>query len=333
MSDDEQLEALQQRARAALDSESFDEALQFYLEAAKLTPEQAWPWVYAAHCHEELGNLDEALDKLRKAEAIAPSNWKTQRYIGRVLQELGRSVEAEAPLRRAAENDPAAISLIYLFSVLSRLGRDEEAEEAVRQALVVEPGNDEAHYNLGVSLRFRKEYINAEVHFRRAVELDSNYMVAYAELGFVLQATGRNEEAVEASLKAVDLDPNYYWARLYLASAYYALDAHDQAEFQYKEAIRIDDEVAIGLALYGDFLGSRTDDRQKAESNLRRAVELEPSGVTRYYLGKHLLRWGREKDAREQLAAAASDGHEKARILLVNGDQNRPLVTPLDTRK
>jgi tetratricopeptide (TPR) repeat protein len=205
MSDDEQLETLWQRARAALDSESFDEALQFYLEAAKITPERAWPWVYAAHCHEELGNLDDALDKLRKAEAIAPGNWKTQRYIGRVLRDLGRSAEAEAPLRRATENDPEAISLIYLFSVLSRLGRDEEAEEAVRQALALEPENDEGHYNLGVALRFRNEDIDAEVHFRRAIELDSDYMVAYAELGFVLQAThtmgcGRGQERGDLAL-------------------------------------------------------------------------------------------------------------------------------------
>jgi hypothetical protein len=68
---------------------------------------------------------------------------------------------------------------------------------------------------------------------------------------------------------------------------------------------------------YGDFLACERTDRITAESYLRKAVEIEPKGdAGNYYLGKHLLHWDREVEAKKFLTTAARLGHAKARELL-----------------
>jgi len=58
----------------------------------------------------------------------------------------------------------------------------------------------------------------ALAYYQRAIQEDSSYALAYNDMGIILEAKGRIEDAKEAYLKAIALDPN-------LLSPYYNLAA------------------------------------------------------------------------------------------------------------
>lgn len=78
---------------------------------------------------------------------------------------------------------------------------------------------------------------------------------------------------------------------------------------------------------YGDFLACEKNDSSTAEWYLRKAIEIEPkSEITNYYMGKHLLYWDREKEAKSFLTNAARLGHAKARKLLQQFERHGKLL-------
>ena len=57
--------------------------------------------------------------------------------------------------------------------------------------LELDPDHAAAHINLGTLHYNRQEYALAEKHYRRAIEIDPRYALAYFDLGNVLDETGR----------------------------------------------------------------------------------------------------------------------------------------------
>jgi tetratricopeptide (TPR) repeat protein len=65
-----------------------------------------------------------------------------------------------------------------------------------------------AHQNLGVALFNLKRYTQAEESLRFAISLDPQMLGAYYNLGLVLVAENRREEAKAAFRKARELGPD-----------------------------------------------------------------------------------------------------------------------------
>ena len=117
--------------------------------------------------------------------------------------------------------------------------------------------------------------------------------------------------------RAVDHNPDDGWSRAYLANGLWKLRKLKAAEEQYRSLIDLWPTDALPYWCYGDFLACERNDNSTAESYLRRALEIDPKGqFTNYYLGKHLLHWDREEEAKRFLKNAARLGHAKARALL-----------------
>ena len=287
------------------------------LQALTLAPRKLRLLIELADCEKELGDLSAALRSLRRAERVRPDSATVQLRIGIVQLELGRPKLAERALRRALELEPSAPAHNLLFAVLSRQGREAEGEPHLRAALRLDPRNEEAHCNLGICYRKRRQLARAERHLRSAIEIDPGYQVAYAELGEVLLMRGQHAEARRALRKAVRLRPEAYWARLYLAQASQELRRLKEAEDQYREALELRPEDPLGHALYGEFLSVVRGRPVDAESCLHTAVMLDPRDATaQYHMGKHLCRTGRDREGRKHLRRAARFGDARALTLL-----------------
>jgi len=90
-----------------------------------------------------------------------------------------------------------------------------EAIEKYEQGLSMEPKNTVGYNLLGMAYRFRfnetgaQEYKEKEIAaFKKAVELDSKYWLAYKNLSASLYYQGRKKEAVPYIEKALELQPN-----------------------------------------------------------------------------------------------------------------------------
>ncbi len=303
---------------AARDLGRYKIAQWWFIKASKegVRKERAACWLMVAYCDEELGNLNEALRSLRKAERCNPRLSLIQVQIGLIQLELGRAKLAERALRKAIELKPSAIALIFLASSLARQGRFREQKICYQKALRLEPRNDEAHYNLGICYRDERQYSRAEKHFRYAIEIDPKYAIAYAELGLTLFRKGLYRESRIVLRRSIRLDPDNYWSRLYLAIANWQLRRLKEAEEQYQEALRIEPTEAYGYAVLGDFLSM--EQRGDGEKYLKKAMSLNPADeLTQYYMGKHLSNEYRDSEATIYLRKSARKGNESAKKLLV----------------
>jgi len=93
-----------------------------------------------------------------------------------------------------------------------------------------DPSYEEAYYNPGVLLRLSDRSSEAQIHLRKALELDLVFAAARRELGFVLALMKR---------QAVELAPDDAWAHIYLGAYLRGPDAEAaEAEFRIAEKLR-----------------------------------------------------------------------------------------------
>ncbi len=76
--------------------------------------------------------------------------------------------------------------------------------------------------------------------FRRAVEIDPNYVAAHRNLAYVYDRLGRTEEAAAAYRKGIELDPKDVVARNNLGVLYDKNGKQEEAIAEFEKALRID---------------------------------------------------------------------------------------------
>jgi len=140
----------------------------------------------------------------------------------------------------------------------------------------------------------------------KALELDPTLAEAHTSMAFVKQKLERDWAAAERGYKrAMELDPDYVWAphwySLYLA----AMGRHQESFVQIKRALEIEPTSAQITMVHGMlFYLARFYDR--AVEELGRALELEPWHVlATFYLGLAHLESGRYEEALALVARSA----------------------------
>lgn len=110
-------------------------------------------------------------------------------------------------------------------------GEDEEAEVLYRRVVELDPNMKSAWLNRGSILLNSKFYnlTEAERCFRRTLEIDPEYAMAHYNLGCCLDEQRELEKAVECYCAALKLDPLYTDAHFNIASAYERLDQKGKA--------------------------------------------------------------------------------------------------------
>jgi uncharacterized protein HemY len=77
-----------------------------------------------------------------------------------------------------------------------------------RASLALSPDQPHLEYNLGVALLRSGAYAKAEAAFRRAIELQSDFVDAHVRLGDALLAQGRLVEAAALYRQALLMQPS-----------------------------------------------------------------------------------------------------------------------------
>jgi DNA-binding winged helix-turn-helix (wHTH) protein/tetratricopeptide (TPR) repeat protein len=101
---------------------------------------------------------------------------------------------------------------------------------AAEKALLLDAGLAEAHLGLALALAFHdRRWDDAEVAYRRALELDPNYATGHHWYAFFLQTLGRYGEALDERRRALEIDPLTPMLGVGLAGLYLAMRQPDQA--------------------------------------------------------------------------------------------------------
>ena len=203
--------------RAALRLDRTDEALDYLRRARELRPSDPLT----------LGNLGEALVKAkRNTEAMAlyretlridPDFVSAQVGLGAALFNLERYDEALASLTRAMgqEIDPETAATAHYLAArtLQKLDRKDEAAAQFERTLERDPNHVDALDYLA-HLRFgQKKYEDALSLYRTQATLKPGSVTVHANIGVTLYFLGRHAEALESMEHVLRLDPDHPMAR------------------------------------------------------------------------------------------------------------------------
>jgi TolB-like protein/Flp pilus assembly protein TadD len=125
----------------------------------------------------------------------------------------------------------------------------DESRAAARRALALDAGLAEAHMVMGVLLSQRDwKWEEADLEFRKAIELAPSYSDAHAEYGFFLQGLGRYEAGVDAVRRAVAIDPLSadHWSQL--GRNLFRARHHDEAIRACERSLELEPNFGSGLS-------------------------------------------------------------------------------------
>ncbi len=89
--------------------------------------------------------------------------------------------------------------------VLKNLGQSQDAELSYRKAIEIKPDLADVHYNLGNLLKELGKSQDAELSYRKAIEIKPDYADAHYNLGKILRDLGQLKEAALENQKSIDI--------------------------------------------------------------------------------------------------------------------------------
>ena len=239
------------------------------------------------------GEHDLAKEKFEAALDADPDYGHAHAGLGWNLYYLGDYAGALGEFDKAIQIDPQDIDA-YIGK--SRAYQDREPPDydqailTLNRAAEVAPNNPGVFSNLGwvhraraISFEYgsddqKSSYSDAETQFRKALELNENYVDALTGLGWVLrdhaevlQDTAMYQEAVEVLEKSLSIKEDQPYAHDALGWAHYGLQQYDQAETAFRRAIELLSDYAdayYGLGLTLEAKGNIDEARQAYQTAL-----------------------------------------------------------------
>ncbi len=240
----------------------------------------------------QLGLVERALMSFDEAIRLDPGCTRAWINRGEALQALDRWDEAAIAYQEVLEAEPDNAHVhAYRGHVLVQLGdgdRLDEAERHCRRAIALMPGLSEAHTNLGNVLAAMGRDEDALASYRTALRLDPDLALPWNNIGCVEQRLGRFDAAHAAFERALANEPNHPRFHTNLAGLLAEQERDHEAIEHYRIARRCDPtfaEASTGLALALLKLGRHDEARLVLEDALR----LKPR-VAEIHLGLSRLR-------------------------------------------
>ena len=267
-------------------------------------------------------NFAGAEDAYKEVLKLKPRDARAAYGLGNVYSDQQRWDEAETAYRNSvmwAPNDADANVALSVVLVQPRAGGDNakrfaDAEMFARKSVQIDPKNAVGWDRLGVALQARG-LANSEMEhsYRRAIELDPQFAVAYAHLARMLNHANRGSEAVPLYEKAIELAKDPATLNL-IADSMQGEQLWPQSEPVLKRALELDARNPTSLILMGRLLivYKRF---QEAEPYLKSATEVSSRAFQPFFfLGRVYLGMDRFSDAEatyERASAFAGAGEKK----------------------
>lgn len=183
-----------------------EQAVQYYLRAIKLNPDNANSYGNLAFVLKSQNRPDEAAACCRKAIQLDPDNLQAYLNLAEIFTGQGKQDEAVNCYKKILHIQPQNFAVHYnLGNLLKAQGKSDEAIDHYRQGLTIEPNDAELHTNLANALNQSGRTEEAMEHYRKAVESDPDYLPAYNNMGYVLLRNNKTAEAVMYLQKAFEL--------------------------------------------------------------------------------------------------------------------------------
>jgi tetratricopeptide (TPR) repeat protein len=123
-----------------------------------------------------------------------------------------------------------------------------QARAAAEAAIAADPSLADGHVAMGmVRVHADLDWAGAEAGLRKAIALNPHLAAAYGWLGWLLSATGRTEEGLRSSRKAVELEPRSPLTHALLAANLYFAADYGASFDEAGRALEIDPQFHLAL--------------------------------------------------------------------------------------
>ncbi len=235
----------------------------------------------------------------RHAVEIDPQDYYAWGNLGNVLRTQNKLKEAVSAYQNAIkfipdnqEDSPGSSSTadVQRNQIVTSLSKPERLisgnntvnyQQIVFQSFQSQVTKKAIFNNLGNVLYAIGKLDEAVAAYRKAIELDPKNTDAYSGLGYALSAQKKLDEAVAAYRKAIELDPKNTDAYSGLGYALSAQNKLDEAVAVYRKAIELDPKYVYAYNGLGYALSAQNK-LDEAVAAYRKAIELDPKNTYVY---------------------------------------------------
>jgi len=237
-------------------------------------------WLEMAFCsclldnHSEKG-ADDVNDAPKRAESLEASQL--------LLLDAERKLkEGDYPscirlLQESIEKDGANAEAEYLLGHVLYVvqGKPDDAEGHLLKALALDCNHQKTLSTLGFLACEKQRFDQGASYLERATELNDQDPAAWSFLGAAYKASGKQQNAVDAYLKAVQFNPKDVTAFYNLANLYHDLGDNGNSIQHYNKVIEIDPRHADAWYNMG-VVHHESQNLEKAVGCYEKAAEINP---------------------------------------------------------
>jgi tetratricopeptide (TPR) repeat protein len=257
------------------------------------------------------GRYDESIDSYIKAVRLSPRNADIHYNVGTSFQAKKDWFQAEKAYRRALELDPNHKEATLALKALTDDRKETQVSEAFDKAIALQqqgllaeaisiylkvaedkPTDDTLFYNLGTAYQGNGEFDKAKESFIRAATLkpeDQTYKDALAfvvnkkadqllEKGVNAQTNGKYEEAIASYLELLKINSGRADIWYNLGIAYQSIAKPDEALNAYTQAFEINPREQSDAIFFGALILEDKKNITKAMELYEKYIKVAPSG-------------------------------------------------------
>jgi serine/threonine-protein kinase len=161
---------------------------------------------------------------------------------------------------------------VYAFYFLRPAGRLDDAIIEVEHALGLDPLSVLFRVHLGFLFYLRRDTARAIDQFKKALEINPRYYLAYGMIGPALVLDGRFEEAIAAYEKAKEMDAASKFVDSLMATAYAAAGRREEAAALLEKVLELGRREYVSPVSIA-YIYAALGEKDKAFDHLRAAIE------------------------------------------------------------
>jgi O-antigen biosynthesis protein len=261
------------------ESQQWQPAINCYLQAIKISPQEAKYYVHLGRAWSQVNNHDQANLAYYQGFSLKPEEVSGKNYflLGEKLLKQNSRQKAIACYRQAISKQPNLIEAYWrLGEILIGIGNYQGAASSYRQAIKVQPSQAHSYLLLGKVFYQQQQWQPALACYQKAVELEPNNADLQHNLGEIFTRQQRWSDAAVAYRQAIALQPNYSWSHNNLGDALLKLEQWQTAAKAYCQAIKLKGDFVWSHYNLGEAL-AKLEQWDEALTAYQTAQQLEPN--------------------------------------------------------
>ena len=168
-------------------------------------------------------------------------NKRSEEGVKKALSHFRRAIDSDPTYAQGYAGLADCYNILGYYNALSPMEAYTKAKAAALKALQLDDSLAEPHATLGVIKRdFEWDWAGAEAEFQRAIELNPGYVEAYHWRSTLLGMMGRKAEALREKARALAMDPLSIVIRTDLARMLYFFRNYDRSIQEFRSALDMD---------------------------------------------------------------------------------------------